>query len=91
MLTEQHVQIILAHLNDISPDTFDEGSFGPWNFTGLKRDNDQWTLEFSYAEGDDCVGFTYAGDCVDAEGGVSDEWFDQVNDAILEWESSFEE
>lgn len=87
MLTDAHKQVALAHLNDISPDTFDEGEFGPWTFTGLHREGDEWTLDFDNAEGGDSVTFTFAGDCVDADGTASQDWFEQINAAILEWEN----
>ncbi len=78
--------LALAHLNDICPDTFDEGDFGPWKFTDLTREGDQWTLTFNNGEasGDD-VEFTFAGSCRDG-GEVDQNWFQQVNAAILVWE-----
>jgi hypothetical protein len=87
MLSDAHKQAALAHLNEIAPDTFDEGEFGPWTFTGLRREDDTWVLEFDNAEGADGVRFKYAGDCVDEAGSVADDWFEQINQAILEWES----
>lgn len=88
MLSDAHKQAALAHLNDICPDTFDEGEFGPWTFTDLSREGDEWTLDFDNAEGSDAVKFTFAGDCVDDDGITSQDWFEQINAAILEWESS---
>lgn len=87
MLSEEHKKIALAHLNDICPDTFDEGEFGPWSFTDLSRDGDNWSLSFDNSEGEDCVAFKWAADCVDEHGGVVQDWFEQINAAILEWES----
>lgn len=87
MLSDAHKQAALAHLNDICPDTFDEGEFGPWTFTDLRRAGDQWTLDFDNAEGSDSVTFPFAGDCVDADGSVVDDWFEQINAAIIEWET----
>lgn len=87
MLSDAHKQAALAHLNDICPDTFDEGDFGPWTFTGLRREGDAWTLDFDNAEGSDAVTFTFAGDCVDEDGGVVQDWFEQINAAIIDWEN----
>jgi hypothetical protein len=87
MLSDDHKQAALAHLNEIAPDTFDEGEFGPWTFTGLSREGDTWTLEFDNAEGGDAIGFVFAGNCVEDSGGIVDEWFEQINGAILEWEA----
>ena len=55
MLGDEHKKAALAHLNEICPDTFDEGEFGPWEFTDLSRDGDEWTLSFSNSEGADVV------------------------------------
>lgn len=87
MLSDAHKQAALAHLNDSCPDTFDEGDFGPWTFTGLGREGDAWTLEFDNAEGSDEVTFTFAGDCIDDGGGLVQDWFEQINAAIIEWEN----
>ncbi|MEX1365212.1 MAG: hypothetical protein AB1Z98_18945 [Nannocystaceae bacterium] len=86
MLSDAHKQAALEHLNEICPDTFDEGEFGPWKFTGLSRKGDEWSLAFENSEGDDGITFTFAGDCVDGSGSVVDEWFEQINSGILEWE-----
>ena len=86
MLSDEHKKIALAHLNDICPDTFDEGEFGPWKFTDLSRNEDRWTLAFDNCEGGDSVRFTWATDCVNAEGSIVDDWFEQISAAILEWE-----
>lgn len=91
-VTPEHKQIVLAHLNDIAPDTFNEGSFHRWRFWGLKREADQWRVNFSNSshEGDegDGVSFEHAGDCVDADGGIHAEWFEALNAAILRWEGA---
>lgn len=88
ILTDEHREIGLAHLNEICPDTFDEGEFGPWTFTSLGRKDDAWTLEFDNSAGSDLVEFTYAGGVVDDGGGVSHDWFEQVSAAIQTWEST---
>lgn len=86
MLSDEHKKAALDHLNEICPDTFDEGEFGPWQFTGLSRNGETWTLSFSNSEGGDSVEFTFAGDCVDGSGGVVSDWFEQINTAIIDWE-----
>lgn len=88
-LSPAHTQTVLAHLNEIAPDTFDEGSFGRWTFTSLRRDADTWALAFTNtgAVDGDLTTFHFAGDCVDADGRVSDAWFEAVNTAVLDWES----
>jgi hypothetical protein len=88
MLTEGHKTAALLHLNEICPDTFDEGEFGPWTFTDLTREGDNWTLSFDNSEGSDAVTFRFVGDCVDESSVVVDEWFEQVNSTILDWEAS---
>ena len=88
-LSEGHKTAALLHLNEICPDTFDEGEFGPWTFTNLSRDGDSWTLSFGNSEGSDSVTFSYAGDCVDdydESSRVISDWFEQINSTILEWE-----
>jgi len=88
-LSEAHKTAALLHLNEIGPDTFDEGEFGPWTFTNLSRDGDSWTLSFGNSEGSDSVTFSYAGDCVDdydESSRVISDWFEQINSTILEWE-----
>jgi hypothetical protein len=91
MLSDSHRQASLAHLNEIAPDTFDEGSFGPWSFTNLRREGAEWTLSFTNADGASRVGFTYEGDCVNASGAIVDEWFEKLNDAIFQWEADADE
>lgn len=86
MLSDAHKKAALAHLDDIAPDTFDEGEFGPWTFTGLDREGDEWTLDFDNSEGSDSVTFTFSGDCLDDSGGVVKEWFEEINTALLAWE-----
>lgn len=86
MLSDAHKQAALEHLNEIGPDTFDEGEFGPWKFTDLAREGDQWSLAFENSEGADGITFTFAGDCIDGSDSVVDEWFEQINSGILEWE-----
>ncbi len=84
-LAPAHKAAALAQLNDIAPDTFDEGEFGPWTFTDLTREGDEWTLSFDNGEADS-VTFTHTGDCI-VDGAMSQDWFEQINAAILEWES----
>ena len=85
-LTDDDREAALAHLNEICPDTFDEGEFAPWTFTGLQRIEDLWTLSFDNANGSDQVEFTYTGGCVD-DGIVTNDGFEAVNTAIQAWES----
>ncbi|MBX3216786.1 MAG: hypothetical protein KF850_32425 [Labilithrix sp.] len=87
MLTDEQKKQALSHLNEICPDTFDEGEFGPWKFTDLARDGARWTLAFENRDGADRVSFEFAGDCVDDGGIVVTDWFEQINARILEWES----
>lgn len=86
MFSDDHKKAALSHLNEICPDTFDEGEFGPWTFGDITREGDTWTLAFSNSEGVDSVSFTFAGDCVTESGSVVDDWFEQINSAIIEWE-----
>jgi hypothetical protein len=66
------------------PDTFDEGSFGPWEFTALSRNGDEWKLSFTNSIGADST-FEFAGDCVEgAHNAVVSDWFECINSAILD-------
>lgn len=86
-LSEAHKSAALRHLNQICPDTFDEGEFGPWSFIDLERQGEKWTLSFKNGQTDsDDVTFAYAGDCLGPDGTVSQDWFERINEAILEWE-----
>ena len=38
--------------------------------------------------GSDAVSFTFDGDCVEENGGVSNDWFEEINKAILDWEGN---
>jgi hypothetical protein len=78
----------LEHLNAICPDTFDEGELGPWKFTDLSRTGATWTLSFQNAVGEDSLRFDFDGECVEGDGIVAPPWFEQVNTAILDWESA---
>lgn len=92
MLDVNHAAAALAHLNEICPDTFDEGSFGPWTFTTLSREANTWRLAFSNSTGDDAVRFSFDGACVQGPHNiVNNAWFDAVNAAILVWESEHAE
>ncbi len=86
MLSDEHKKAALSHLNEICPDTFNEGEFGPWTFTDLAREGEEWTLQFNNSEGADLVNFGFSGNCIDDSGGVVDEWFEKINAAIIEWE-----
>ncbi len=86
MLTPEHQKRALDHLNEICPDTFDEGENGPWKFTSLSREGSTWTLAFQNAAGSDSVRFEFDGDCVDETGIVAD-WFERINARIAEWEA----
>jgi hypothetical protein len=87
MLTEKSKKVALEHLNEICPDTFDEGEFGPWKFTALERDGASWTLSFNNVNGEGSVMFDFDGDCLDAKGIVVSDWFEQINAAILVYEA----
>jgi hypothetical protein len=89
MLAEEHRQIVLAHLNDIAPDTFNEGEFSDWSFPTLKLEGSTWMLAFrnSGTEGSEVVQFSFEGDAVDANGAVQEDWMEALNAAIFGWES----
>jgi hypothetical protein len=88
MLTQEHKRRTLDHLNDICPDTFDEGAFGPWTFTDLTQKGATWTLSFSNKSGRDCVEFDSDASCLDEDERISSEWFDALNARILTWEAA---
>ena len=88
MLTDEHKKRALDHLNEICPDTFNEGAFGPWTFTDLARTGATWTLSFSNASGRDRVQFECDASCVDEDESIPSRWFDALNARIIEWESA---
>ncbi len=88
-LSPEHTKIVLAHLNSIAPDTFNEGDFSRWSFTSVRRKGAEWSVGFTNtgaADGDG-VSFSFDGECVDEHGSVRSEWFEVLNTAVLEWES----
>ena len=92
-LSPEHKALALAHLNDIAPDTFDEGQFGQWKFSTLQREDDRWNLAFSNtgSSDGDVVSFAFAGDAIDARGSVNPAWFEALSAAVLDWESGMGE
>ena len=92
VLSTEHKTLALKHLNDIAPDTFNEGQFGSWKFTSLRREEDRWNVGFrnSGASDGDVASFTFAGDAVDASGSVSSDWFEALSAAILNWEQDMD-
>lgn len=85
-MTDEQRVAVLEQLNDICPDTFDEGPFAPWKFTALTRNDDRWTLSFENSEGRSSASFTFQGDAVDANGIVAKRWFTRARKALNEWE-----
>jgi hypothetical protein len=79
-------QTILAHFNAVSPETFDQGDFGPWSFSDLKLVGDKYVLSFSNAAGQDSIRFGFAGSPLGA-GGVSAAFSSAVTNAIEQWEA----
>ena len=79
---------VLKFLNQIAPDTFNEGEFGNWTFTSLARKGDEWRIGFrnrAAADGD-VLTFELAGEAFDPAGNLRQEWLDALNNAIFGWE-----
>ena len=79
----------LAYLNEIAPDTFDEGEFGSWRFTSISRSEEEWRIGFrnrSAADGD-VLTFRLAGEAM--EGGAPRQaWSDALQRAVFDWEAA---
>ena len=86
-MNDEQQEYIIGFLNDVAPDTFNEGRYASWEFTKVTRKGDIWTLTF---EADGIPGkltFPMKGECVDEEGLMSEVWFDQaLVPAIAAWE-----
>lgn len=88
-LSPEHTKIVLAHLNQIAPDTFNEGEFGRWKFTNVSRNGADWYVGFTNSgvvDGDG-VSFAFDGECVGEHGSIRSEWFEALNSAVLAWET----
>ncbi len=87
-LSAEHRQTLLSHLNDIAPDTFNEGDYGNWDFRTIQLEGSTWMVAFrnSGTDGSEVLQFSFEGDAVDAEGRVQDAWMDALNEAIFAWE-----
>ena len=85
VISSQDSEFVCSWLNELAPDTFDEGEFGEWTFQSIKINDGEWVVEFHNSEGDDSVSFTHSGGAV-VEGVVESSWMDRLNQAILQWE-----
>ncbi len=82
-LDPKHVKHVLYDLNDVAPDTLDEGAYSRWRFTALERTGNTWTLKYTnsgHPDGD-FVRFDHAGPCV-IDGRTSRKWEDAVFEAL---------
>jgi hypothetical protein len=89
-LSAEHRKILLDHLNEIAPDTFNEGEFSGWQFRTIDVvDGSTWMVAFrnSGTEGSEVLQFSFEGDALDGDGGVRDAWTDALNKAIFAWEA----
>jgi hypothetical protein len=86
MLSDTDRTNLLDEVNEVSPDTFDEGPLGPWKFTDVARSGSTWTLSFVNREGKGAISFEYDGAAFDEDGLVSEGWSEQLNDAVATYE-----
>lgn len=86
-MKEAQKKIILKNLNDNCVDTFNKGEFGPWKFTDVDCDGDNWVVYFDNNEGSDSVSFIFEGDCIDKTQRLNSDWLDTLVAAISEWEA----
>lgn len=80
-------QALCKHINQIAPDTFDEGEFGPWNFLKVTREGTSWRIKFDNAEGIDEVTFQQESPGLLANGNIDEPWMESLNHAVSIWEA----
>ncbi|MBN1499089.1 MAG: hypothetical protein JW982_02960 [Spirochaetes bacterium] len=85
MLSDREKKTVLDGLNEICPDTFNEGSHGEWEFTDIVQDGKKWIVHFNNDSGTDYVSFNYDGSCV-SKNDMSQDWFESLSAAVSDWE-----
>lgn len=88
-LEEEEVATVLQHLNDISPDTFDEAGLGNWEFTGIEQTAKAWIVAFDVRGESDFVSFSCKHHFVEADGQPTEKWVSALSRAIAKWTESF--
>ncbi len=87
---------ILDFLNEIAPDTYDEGEYSKWEFTDVSQKGDTYTVYFEnehyeangYRESSSVTFATSAPPVDENEDPlVNLEWIEVLDKAILEWEN----
>jgi hypothetical protein len=88
-LDPEHVRMVLDDLNEIAPDTVDEGKFGPWTFDAIEKTKTHWLVGFENSTGSDIVAFKSKHPLAN-DNKSSQKWTDDLMDAIREWEEGRE-
>ncbi|MBK7882628.1 MAG: hypothetical protein IPJ81_01415 [Chitinophagaceae bacterium] len=85
---------ILRFLNDVAPDTYNEGEYGNWEFKDVTKDGNEYTIDFENehyeAEGErnsDSITFTTDLAPLNADGGVNLDWLDILNKTLQDEEN----
>ncbi len=87
-LTQKEIKLALDTLNDIAPDTVDEGEFGPWKFTNLTKNGDEYSLSFTNVDGPSCFVFNFKNPLI-IDNQVNEKWTQKIMDLSIEWEDQF--
>jgi hypothetical protein len=88
-LDPEDVRMVLDDLNEVAPDTVDEGEFGPWTFEAIEKTKTHWLVGFENSEGSDIVAFKSKHPLANDDL-RSQEWTEDLMDAIREWEEGRE-
>jgi hypothetical protein len=89
--SKQDCAAIVDALNDVAPDTFDEGDHGPWTFSKLASKAGRWTLVFEAGGQPGSVSFPFDGHCLDEDGTMATDWYESgAVPALHAWETAVE-
>ncbi|MCU0655337.1 MAG: hypothetical protein MUF64_08635 [Polyangiaceae bacterium] len=82
-LTRAERKVVLEHLNEIAPDTFDEGELGPWSFEDISVVNGEFRVAASNRDGETALWFKHPGPVLGGPGRVNPSWFDAFSRCML--------
>jgi len=82
-LDPKDAKMALSELNEIAPDTVDEGDYGPWNFTKLTKKGNTYTLSFTNSEGKDKFVFDFEEPLI-VDGRVNQKWVQLIMHISIE-------
>lgn len=89
-VNESTKQLALNFLNEVAPDTFNEGEFYNWTFTDLRFEDDFYILTFSNSAVTDYIlEFKSEFPVITPEDGINMDWMKDLNAAIFAEEDFF--